>query len=73
MAELGFEVETSKASHGLLVFHSREYHSIGFKAYEVELLDGELRLRRSLEGTGFTHMSDHEVPPEPALFGDMLL
>lgn len=73
MAELGFEVEASKASQGLIVFQSREYHTIGFKAYEVEYADGGLHLRRPLDSTGFTHLDDEEAQPEPALFEDPLL
>ena len=73
MVDLGFQVEASKAAQGLIVFASREYHTIGFKAYEVEIVDGEFHLRRSLESSGFTRMSDEEERYEPALFEDMLV
>lgn len=71
-AKAGLELNADKASLGLLVFSSKKHHTIGFKAYEIELADGEYRLRAPLKASGLTHLTEPNLACEPVLFEDEL-
>ncbi len=71
-AKAGLELNAEKASLGLLVFSSKKHHTIGFKAYEIELADGEYRLRAPLETAGLTHLTEPDLAWEPVLFEEDL-
>ena len=73
MAKIGLEADSSKAAEGMIVFSSKEFHTIGFKAFEIEIADGEYSLRRSLKTSGFTGLDDEESNLQPAFFDDLLL
>lgn len=66
----GFDLNAEKAATGLLVFSSEKYHSIGFKAYEIEVADGDYHLRRPLEASGLTHLTEPDLAWEPVLLDD---
>lgn len=72
-AEVGLELNAEKASHGLLVFSSERHHTIGFKAYEIALADGEYRLRAPLGSSGLTHLAEPDLKWEPVLFEEDLV
>ena len=57
----------------MIVFSSKEFHTIGFKAFEIEIADGEYSLRRSLKTSGFTGLDDEESNFQPAFFDGLLL
>lgn len=72
-SQAGFSVNGEKTSLGLLVFSSDTYHSIGFKAYEIEIAEGAFQLKRALDTAGVPHLTDVDVAWEPVIFDTVLL
>lgn len=65
--QLGVSADVSKAGSGLVVFNAAQYHTIGFKAYEIEMAAGDFRLVPK-GGTGLSHMTSGEDEYSPAVF-----
>jgi hypothetical protein len=65
--------DAAKAGSGLLVFKAAEPHTIGFKAYEIEVSGGDLRLRQSPTSSGLSHMASQDRDYVPTIFGELLL
>jgi hypothetical protein len=66
-------IDASKANSGMLVFKAAVHHTIGFKAYEIEIAGGEMRLVPNSGSLGLSHLADVEESYSPTLFDDTVL
>lgn len=65
-----FTVDSAKAASGVVVFRSTSHHTVGFKAYEIEIAGGLFGLIKSGGSTGLSHLADGEPAYHPVVFDD---
>lgn len=66
-------IDATHSQSGILVFKATKYHSIGFKAYEIEVAGGGFRLAPSGASSALSHMSQDEPSFNPVLFEEHAL
>lgn len=69
-AALEVSIDQSHTNAGVLVFRSSKQHSIGFKAYELEIANGGFRLTSSNAAAGLSHLSEGDQQFVPVLFDE---
>lgn len=67
-ASANFELDTSKEASGVLRFVFKDYHTIGFKAHELEVANGEYRLSSTGKNLGLSHMAITNEEYVPIVF-----
>jgi hypothetical protein len=70
-AGVEMSIDSSLAHAGILAFKATKHHSIGFKAYEIELSGGDFRLVPSAASAALSHMTEEEPTFEPVLFDEL--
>ncbi|MDX1966426.1 MAG: hypothetical protein SFV23_04575 [Planctomycetaceae bacterium] len=66
-------IDSSLSHAGVLVFKANKFHTIGFKAFEIELSGGDFRLVPTAPSAGLTHLSEGQPSYEPIVFDEYQL
>jgi hypothetical protein len=68
------ELDASKAASGILRFAFGDFHTIGFKAHELEIAEGQYRLSTTGNKPGLSHLAPTDKKYLPIVFdGEPLL